>query len=141
MSEEQRLECYDRCNECTKANTGHYWCKSCNATRFKKDFSTWTSGNKEIDYFIQNTQIHAWREYLVLEWYPWKIFSEIEKIGQGGYASVFRAKTNMTRIDYWDHQNNQWGREDKDGYVALKTIGHSESLLKEFLNEVNLYLY
>src|SRR5579883_1141281 len=84
-TEEYRLEKYGRCEECNQPNTEYDWCQSCNATRFQKAFSTWTSGNKEIDYFIQNTQIHAWQNELILEWYPWELFSEIEKLGQGGY--------------------------------------------------------
>ena len=101
----------------------------------RKAFSTWTSENKEIDYFIQNTQIHAWNYYLVLEWYPWSTFSEIEEIGKGGYATVFRAKQKIGRILKWDHQNDQWTRGlFYDGEVALKTIRDSESNC--FLNEV-----
>ena len=74
---------------------------------------------------------------MVLEWYPWSTFSEIEEIGKGGYATVFRAKPKLGRIEKWDHYNNQWRRSEIDEYVALKTIGHCESLSKNFLNEVN----
>ena len=81
---------------------------------------------------------------MVLEWYPWENFSDIEEVGKGGYATVFRAKVKLERIRYWNHQTNQWSREDIDEYneyVALKTIGHCESLSKDFMNEViNLYL-
>ena len=77
---------------------------------------------------------------MVLEWYPWTTFSEIEEIGKGGYGTVFRAKRELGRISHWDHQGNQWSREniyeDYNEYVALKTIGHCESLSKSFLNEV-----
>ena len=113
------------------------WCRKCNARHFRQDFDKWTSGNKEIDYFIQNTQIHAWAYFLVLEWYPWSTFSEIEEIGKGGYGTVFRAKAKVGRIREWDHQINQWKRYfDADEYIALKTIEHCESLSKDFLNEV-----
>ena len=66
------------------------------------------------------------------------------KIGQGGYGTVFRAKRKIGPIKEWDYKNNQWRRMkiDKDygnEYVALKTIGNSESLTKDFLNEV-IYL-
>ena len=134
-TEEQRLKNYGRCSECNEIKKTKWWCNTCH---FQKAFSTWTSGNQEIDYFIQNTQIHAWNDDLILEWYPWELFSEIEKIGQGGYGTVFRAKTERGRIR-WDYPNNQWSREKVDKYnkhVALKTIGHSESLSKDFLNEV-----
>ena len=62
--------------------------------------------------------------------------SEIEEIGKGGYATVFRAKRKLERIDKWDHYNNQWGRyEINYEHVALKTMGDYES--KDFMNEVN----
>src|SRR5215208_7064777 len=99
-----------------------------------KDFDKWTSGNNEIDYFIQNTQINAWRNWLVLEWYPWENFAEIEEIGKGGYGTVFRAKTKVGRIFNWDHQTNEWRRyedDEYDEYVALKTLGYYESLSKD----------
>src|SRR5205807_7720462 len=88
---------------------------------------------------------------LLLEWYHWSTFSEIEEIGKGGYGTVFRAKRQVERIYEWDHEPNQWSRIDRSTwykefdqckeYVALKTIGHCESLSKDFMNEVtNLYL-
>ena len=79
-----------------------------------------------------------WNCELVLEWYPWETFSEIEKIGEGGYGTVFRAKRNVQRIFEWDCQKNEWQRKS-GSYVALKTIGHSETLANGFLNEVNLH--
>ena len=77
---------------------------------------------------------------MVLEWYPWSTFSEIEEIGKGGYGTVFRAKRQVGRIIKWDHQRNQWSRQyiPDNSYVALKTIGQSELLSKNFLNEINI---
>jgi len=74
-----------------------------------------------------------------LEWYPWSTFSDIEEIGKGGFATVFRAKRKLSKIKKWDHQSNQWKRIEKGDYlyyeyVALKTMGDSES--KNFLQEV-----
>ena len=132
-TEEYRLKEYGRCSECNEIKKSYYWCNTCH---FQKAFSTWTSGNKEIDYFIQNTQIYAWDKWLTVEWYSWKLFSEIKKIGQGGYGTVFRAKCERGIINRWDYKNNQWERFSGNNYVALKTIGYSESLSKDFLNEV-----
>src|SRR5438132_1404691 len=107
-------EKYGRCKECNEINTGDYnWCRACNASHFRNDFDKWTSGNKEIDYFIQNNQIYAWNYRLVLEWYPWSTFSEIEEIARGGYGAVFRARPKVGRIAKWDHQINQWSRHQK----------------------------
>src|SRR5205823_5194358 len=130
---------YGQCKECKGIKTNHFWCRTCNAGHFRNDFDKWTSGNKEFDYFIQNTQIHVWSYQLVLEWYPWSTFSEIEEIGKGGYATVFRAKRQVQRIKKWNYQTNEWSRIEKDDdyyneYVALKTMGDFES--KDFMNEV-----
>ena len=130
----ERFKSYGLCKKCWKPKTYYDWCKSCNASHFRQDFDKWTSGNTEIDYFIQNTQIHAWACDLVLEWYPWSTFSDIEEIGKGGYGTVFRAKTKIGRVIKWHHQNNQWRRHYSNLYVALKTIGDSKS--KNFMNEV-----
>src|SRR5439155_12628874 len=134
-TEEKRLKKYGQCEVCNEINTGfNKWCRTCYAGHFQNDFDKWTSGNKAIDYFIQNTQIHAWDHQLVLEWYPWSNFSEIEEIGKGGYGTVFRAKRKVGRIRKWKQKTNEWIRISKDGHVALKTIGDCES--KDFLNEV-----
>ena len=143
MTEDERLYYYGRCSEYNEIRNGidkYKWCKTCNANHFRQDFSKWTSGNAEINYFIQNAQIYACYHKLVLVWYPWESFSDVEKIGEGGYGTVFRAKNKMGRILDWDLQNNQWRRFEIDDYVALKTIGHSKLLNKEFLNEVILCL-
>src|SRR5439155_10445230 len=103
-TEEERLDNYGRCEECNEINTGYKWCRICNAGHFRNDFDKWTSGNKEIDYFVQNSQIHAWYNQLALEWYSWSTFSEIEEIGKGGYATVFRAKKQVGRIWKWNYQ-------------------------------------
>ena len=104
----------------------------------RNDFDKWTSGNTEIDYFIQNTQIHAHNHWLVLEWYPWSNFSEIEEIGKGGYGTVFCAKRKVRIIKKWDQKTSTWRRyeinKDINEEVALKTMGDVES--KDFLNEV-----
>ena len=136
LTEEQRLSTYGRCPECDGINIGEDWCRSCNANHFRQAFSTWTSENTEINYFIRNVQIHTWDYISILEWYPWGAFSEIEKIGEGAYGTVFRAKNKLGRIRWWDHQNNQWHRLNEGKHVALKTIGHSKLLSEDFLNEV-----
>jgi len=89
----------------------------------------------EIDYFIQNTQLHATSVGQALEWFPWEVFSDVKKIGEGGYGIVFRAKRteNAGFISRWDKQNNEWYRVKKgeyyyNEYVALKTTDSNDPL-------------
>ncbi|CAB4445168.1 unnamed protein product [Rhizophagus irregularis] len=54
--ENEYMEYVEECNE---PGTGEDWCQPCNAKRFKDNFKNWTSGNKDIDEFIQQSQLNA----------------------------------------------------------------------------------
>ncbi|CAB4414389.1 unnamed protein product [Rhizophagus irregularis] len=58
---EKREEIYGTCWECKEPGTGEFWCQSCNGKRFKENFKNWTSGNKDIDELIQDSQLNARR--------------------------------------------------------------------------------
>ena len=66
------------CEECNQENTEPDWCRSCNAKRFRQNFKNWTSGNIDIDKFIQHTQLSATNRYKVLEWIPYDRFYDIK---------------------------------------------------------------
>ena len=57
----ERYKEYGLCKECKQLNTDNMgWCQqSCNAKRFQQNFQNWTSGNHDIDKFIQKTQLKA----------------------------------------------------------------------------------
>ena len=54
---EKRKEAYGICGECNEPGKGEGWCRDCNAKRFR-DFKNWASGNKNIDEFIQYSQLN-----------------------------------------------------------------------------------
>jgi len=58
-SSETESKKFGLCPKCNKPNTGYRWCQQCNAKRFQQDFPNWTSGNKYIDKFIQESQLSA----------------------------------------------------------------------------------
>src|ERR1043166_4814952 len=87
----ERYKKYGLCDECSQPNTGYtLWCQSCNSKHFQQEFNKWTSGNKEIDKFIQQFQLDATCEEEVLEWIPYEKFSDIEYIAKGGFRSEER---------------------------------------------------
>ena len=98
----KRYKNYGLCNECSQPNTGKYWCQSCNSKHFQQDFNKWTSGNKEIDEFIQKFQLNATHHKEVLEWIPYEKFSDIEYLAKGGFGTVHKAKWIDGYIRYWD---------------------------------------
>src|SRR5437773_785147 len=70
------------CEECNQRNTDYKWCKACNAKRFQQNFEKWTSGNVDIDKFIQHAQLSANYYRRVLEWIPYDRFYDIEYIAK-----------------------------------------------------------
>ena len=134
---------YGLCKECSQPNTGAYnhaydiygWCQSCNSKHFQQAFNKWTSGNKEIDEFIQKFQLNATRWQEVLEWIPYEKFSDIEYLAKGGFGTVHKAKWIDGYIRYWDISKNKWNRRgNKD--IVLKCLNNSQNLTTDFLQEV-----
>src|SRR4051794_27612271 len=82
----------------------------CNAKRFQQDFPNWTSGNKYIDSFIQETQLNAQNCSEILEWIPCDRLRNINYLARGGFSTVYVAIWLDGPINEWDYDNQQWKR-------------------------------
>ena len=120
------------CEECN----GVEWCKTCNAKHFQQNFEKWTSGNVDIDKFIQEAQLSAIHFSKVLEWIPYDRFYDVEYIAKGGFGKVYRANWIDGYINKWDIKNQNWKRNYSNKFVALKSLNNSKNVTLEFLNEV-----
>lgn len=130
-----------KCKNCAKYDTNNtWWCKPCNAERFREDFSKWTSGNEFVDKFIQNAQLSARNREEVIEWIPYEKFQNVEYIAQGGFSKIFKADWPKGRIICSGIKTTKWWREDRTIQVALKSINDSRNIIKEFLEEVDISL-
>ena len=126
---------YELCPECNNPNTGRSWCSQCNGKRFQQEFTKWTSGNKYIDNFIQETQLNAKNFREVLEWIPYNRLTNIKYLAKGGFSTVYNAIWLDGWIRYWDYDENQWDR--CEGWeVVIKSLNNSSNINEEFLNEV-----
>jgi hypothetical protein len=132
---EKRERVYGICEECNEPGTGSSWCQSCNAKRFEENFKNWTSGNKDIDELIQQSQLNALHFTQCLEWIPYENFENITYITSGGFGKIYSAKWPEGYIRWWDIENQKWVR---DSYftVALKSLDNSSVIDAAFLNEV-----
>src|SRR5438270_6078319 len=87
--------------------TNYNWCNQCNAKRFQQDFPNWTSGNKYIDNFIQESQLNAKNGYHVLEWIPYNRLTNIKYLAKGGFSTVYNAIWLDGYIDGWDYDKKK----------------------------------
>ncbi|PKK59564.1 hypothetical protein RhiirC2_794669 [Rhizophagus irregularis] len=118
-------------NECKKCN------KICNAIHFQYRFVDWTSGNYDIDKFIQDTQLSA-HNYMrgVLEWIPYDRFYGIKYISKDEFGEVYRANWIDGNIEYWDNENQNWERKRINMFVNLKSLNTPNDLIFELANKV-----
>ena len=112
--------------------------------RFQQNFQNWTSGNNNIDEFIQKTQLKARNMDEVIEWVEYEGFENVEYLAKGGFGTTYKAIWKDGFIAYWDSENNQWSRDklNKEGHpVALKCLHNSQDITAEFLREVSLFSF
>ncbi|POG62879.1 kinase-like domain-containing protein [Rhizophagus irregularis DAOM 181602=DAOM 197198] len=135
---EKRIQAYGICGECKEPGTGWKWCQPCNAKRFKDNFKNWTSGNKDIDEFIQQSQLNAVHHKKYLEWIPFGKFQNINYIAKGGFGKIYTAEWPEGDIEYWDIKNQKWYRSPHDKYV-LKSLNNFSDICSDFLDEIHFY--
>ncbi|CAB4440456.1 unnamed protein product [Rhizophagus irregularis] len=77
------------CIKCGNKYENEYvkWCKQCQINQLKNNFTIWTSGNKKIDEFIQNSQSRiSEHSDTVFEWIPYNKFININETGKSGFT-------------------------------------------------------
>ncbi|CAB4420186.1 unnamed protein product [Rhizophagus irregularis] len=123
------------CENCKQPNTRNYNCQSCNSQHFQQNFKNWTSGNHDIDEFIQKAQLKAkyWNQFI--EWIEHNKFENIEYLAKGGFGTTFKAVWKDGPIHRWDYENDRWERRGETT-VALKCLHNSQDITTDFLKEV-----
>ncbi|RHZ74538.1 hypothetical protein Glove_221g49 [Diversispora epigaea] len=131
-----------RCPECNqKWDIYSPWCKPCNSKHFRNDFNNWTSGNNEIDKFIQDTQLNTNNYWKVIEWIPYDRFKDVKQIGKGGFGTIHYARWIDGSIREWDIENQRWKRyfNDDGMEVVLKKFDNFVNF-NDVLNEMSIHL-
>ncbi|CAB5359308.1 unnamed protein product [Rhizophagus irregularis] len=126
-----------------------YICDNCLHRVLHGKFSSWTSGNELIDSFIQETQLFSPYERYP-EWVPYNSLSQIKKIGEGGFGTVFSAMWSWgikSSLEEDDKDDKKGGKDDKTRKkvyhyrtgpctVALKKLKGEMKFTQTFLLEV-----
>src|SRR5205823_8501638 len=109
------------------------WCKPCKINYFKRNFITWTSGNENIDNFIQEMQlkINSYRS-TEFEWIPYNQFYNFKEKGKDDFATVYSAIWKGGPFHYNEYEE-KLTRESNEK-VALKCLHDTQNITNEFLN-------
>src|SRR6266542_6283112 len=102
----------ERCGQCNYV---------CNVIHFQHNFNNWTSGNNDIDKFIQDAQlsIHSYNDlYKAIEWIPYNRFHNIRYITNEEFGEVY-ANWIDGYIHDWNNEDRNWKRKDQDMLVIL----------------------
>ena len=109
---------YGLCEKCKQPKTTYY-CRSCATKCFQQNFKNWTSGNHDVDEFIQNAQLKAKNCKQVIEWIEYDRFENIEYLAKGGFGTTFKAIWKDGYIDEFDVVNDQFIRKKDDKVTQL----------------------
>ncbi|RHZ85547.1 hypothetical protein Glove_64g100 [Diversispora epigaea] len=82
---------FGTCSKCNQDNTGKRWCHPCNSKQFQNEFDKWTSGDREIDKFIQQIQLSANKYKEIIEWIPFGRLENVTYLAKGGFSTVYKA--------------------------------------------------
>ena len=130
--------CEPDCTVCNKPCNADGMCPECDVTRLRGQFPKWTSGSKEIDAIIQETQETARRYVDYWEWIESKQFKDIKHLADGVYTATW-----LDGYRTVNHLNNRRTRI-KSGIVVLKVpnVPHwsADIITSEFLNEVSVII-
>ena len=126
----------NQCKICGElyTNLKHKWCKPCQIDFLKANFTNWTSGDDQIDEFIQEMQLKIDYDDIVFEWIPYNQFSDVKEISKSGFSTVYSAIWKDGSL-YYDYDEKKWTRESNKE-VALKCLCGLQNITNKFLNEV-----
>jgi hypothetical protein len=100
----------------------------------ENNFKIWTSGNENIDNFIQEMQLKFnYYPNAMLEWIPYNQFNEVKEMGKNGLITVYSAIWKDGPLCYsWDYEYIR----DPNKKVALKILHDLQNPVESLINEV-----
>ncbi|GET02152.1 kinase-like domain-containing protein [Rhizophagus clarus] len=116
----------------------NYRCKKCNyvcnAIHFQGNFINWTSGNNEIDKFIQDNQLSVHNDVEnALEWIPYDRFYNIICITK---AKKYVANWIDGNVGCWNNHDHNWKRQNQNMIVELKSLNNLNDVRLQSRNKI-----
>ncbi|CAB5368563.1 unnamed protein product [Rhizophagus irregularis] len=106
----------------------------------------WTSESPDINKFIKDTMYDVRNSkqayvYEFLEWVPFDRFTDIKKIGEGGFSKVYSATWIDGKLEYFRINNGNYKKEEfkPPKKVALKRLNGSQNMSDKYLNKLKIH--
>ncbi|RHZ88342.1 hypothetical protein Glove_23g100 [Diversispora epigaea] len=126
-----------KCSKCHLTNTGKNWCHPCNAKKFQNEFDKWTSGDREIDEFIQQIQLNANKYQEIIEWIPFDRLENVTYLAKGGFGTVYKAKWLDGYIEFTYKKN---GIDLVNKLIGIEMVNEIKNQLK-FRDKNSIAIY
>uniref|UniRef100_U9TQB5 Protein kinase domain-containing protein n=1 Tax=Rhizophagus irregularis (strain DAOM 181602 / DAOM 197198 / MUCL 43194) TaxID=747089 RepID=U9TQB5_RHIID len=127
IKETTNLSHVKKCEECNRI---------CYVIRFQQNFKNWTSGNNDIDKFIQDTQLSSHNDLKeALEWIPYNRLYYIKYIAEDEFGEVYKANWIDGNISCWNNENKNWKRYGSKN-VILKSLNNLKNIRIKLMDEV-----
>ncbi|CAG8516306.1 4004_t:CDS:2 [Cetraspora pellucida] len=124
-----------KCNKCGSERYSEKLCSNCILQYLRSLFDSWTSGDDELDKFIQGCQTISSLPRFILEWVPYEQFKEIEYFAKGGFSDIFSAIWTRGSIDDWDEEKENFIYMENQPVVLKKLKGLNGKELQKIYNE------
>lgn len=123
--------------KCKQSRSHYQWCQPCERKQIEENLTKWTSGNKEIDEFLRETQFNSIKPQTFLEWIPFDKLENISILCTTSRSTVYSAywKDGPRK---WDQQNEQYKRSGIQVTIKLYKGSNDIDQIDEILNEVKL---
>jgi hypothetical protein len=123
------------CENCQEECLATLYCEYCIRNYLRTKFSTWTSGNNDIDNLIQNCQLETISPDHIVEWIPYDDLQDIKYLTKGGFSEIYTADWINGSYEEWDYDENQLKRFGEQ-QVVLKKLENVESANRSWFEEV-----
>ncbi|EXX62010.1 Mkk2p [Rhizophagus irregularis DAOM 197198w] len=128
------------CENCHDECLATLYCEHCVRNYLISKFSSWTSGNNDIDNLIQQCQMETLKPNRIVEWIPYDKLQNIEYLTKGGCSEIYTAYRIDGSYEEWDSKEKQLKR-DKGHDVILKKLENVESANKSWFEEGKSHLH
>ncbi|KAG9295078.1 hypothetical protein G9A89_017872 [Geosiphon pyriformis] len=124
---------------CPKCSESIFLCNICRQEKLSSiQKYIWASTNYQpLNEFIKKYNLESLNINSIFMWIPFDEFESVEKIGQGGYGTVYKSTWSPGEFTEWDKETKSWLRKGPQ-QVALKTLPLENDSNKVF-HELNAY--